>query len=70
MKLILLIFLLTFLSCEKKSSNYNMSNIEFAEEMQTYYFENENMVFSLNARRMQKETQNIIGIRFCPVKAS
>ncbi|MBG40365.1 MAG: hypothetical protein CMP74_03995 [Flavobacteriales bacterium] len=59
MKLILLIFLLTFLSCEKKSSNYNMSNIEFAEEMQTYYFENENMVFSLNARRMQKETQNI-----------
>ena len=59
MKLILLIFLLTFLSCEKKSSNYNMSNFEFAEEMQTYYFENENMVFSLNAKRMQKETQNI-----------
>ena len=59
MKLIFLIFLLTFLSCEKKSSNYNMSNIEFAEEMQTYYFENENMVFSLNAKRMQKETQNI-----------
>ena len=59
MKLILLIFLLTFLSCEKKSSNYNMSNVEFAEEMQTYYFENENMVFSLNAKRMQKETQNI-----------
>lgn len=59
MKLTLLIFLLTFLSCEKKSSNYNMSNFEFAEEMQTYYFENENMVFSLNAKRMQKETQNI-----------
>ena len=59
MKLILLIFLLTFLSCEKKSSNYNMSNVEFAEEMQTYFFENENMVFSLNAKRMQKETQNI-----------
>ena len=59
MKLILLIFLLTFLSCEKKSSNHNMSNVEFAEEMQTYYFENENMVFSLNAKRMQKETQNI-----------
>ena len=36
-----------------------MSNVEFAEEMQTYYFENENMVSTLNAKRMQKESQNI-----------
>jgi len=59
MNLILIIILIFFLSCDKKSSSYNIEKLEVAEQMETNYFDNEKMLFSLNAVQMKKESQNL-----------
>ena len=63
MKLILTFFFIFFLSCDKKSSNYNEENEEFAEQMETDYFDNEKKIFSLNATIMKKDSK-VLNLNF------